>query len=158
MASPVTHSAEPWRLTFAASMKGCKAGINIDGKLLGTAVQDGLKVPFLFLLSDHTRKSDSETAQIKRDLRSVAGRLPNDPNLLMLTGADHFGFSDDCAMLKSPLLRRWLQWVGVIAMDGRRQLDLTSECVHRFFDIQLENQPDMTTLGCEAEPEIKRLN
>jgi hypothetical protein len=40
---------------------------------------------------------------------------------IAIRGAGHCMFSDDGAMLKSPLLKRALQALGIVRIDGRRQ-------------------------------------
>jgi hypothetical protein len=43
-------------------------------------------------------------------------------------------FSDDGAILKSQIIRGALRLFGLLKIDGRRQLAVTSHCVHTFFD------------------------
>ena len=56
----------------------------------------------------------------------------------MIRGANHFTFSDDGAVLKSHVLRGALRLFGKLGIDGRRQLAVTTYCVHRFFDAYLK--------------------
>lgn len=42
----------------------CKAGIDIDGAPFGTVIKEGLRQPFMFLLSDHARMPDPADRQI----------------------------------------------------------------------------------------------
>ena len=53
-------------------------------------------------------------------------------------GANHFLFSDDGALLKSHIVLRMLRMFGVVGIDGRRQLAVTTYCVHSFFDAYLK--------------------
>src|ERR1700675_674786 len=45
-------------LQFCHDDPRCKAGIDIDGAPYGSVVQEGLKPPFMFILSDHSREMD----------------------------------------------------------------------------------------------------
>ena len=136
----------------------CRAGIDIDGLLLGSVVKEGLDRPFMFLLSDQTHETDSETANVMAEFKSVAARLPNAKSLLMVRGANHFSFSDDGALLKIPMLRSVLRFVGIIGIDGQRQLAITSGLVHSFFDVYLKGESGDAALSLSALPEVARLN
>ncbi len=65
-------------LQFCHDDSRCKAGIDIDGAPYGSVVQEGLKQPFMFILSDHSRElADPASRQIGADIQSIYGRLPN---------------------------------------------------------------------------------
>ena len=55
----------------------------------------------------------------------------------MIRGANHFLFSDDGGLLKSHILMRTLRLLGIVRIDGRRQLAVTAFCLRRFFDAYL---------------------
>jgi predicted dienelactone hydrolase len=115
----------------------CKAAIDVDGRPFGNVIQDGLRQPFLFLMSDHSHESDPE--RIMADIQSIYDRLPADGRLqVTIRGANHFLFSDDGALLKSHIVMRTLRAFGVVGIDGRRQLAVTAYCVHTFFDAYLK--------------------
>jgi pimeloyl-ACP methyl ester carboxylesterase len=117
---------------FCSQDPRCKAGIDVDGLLLGSVVQTGIHKPFMFLLSDHSRESGSESARVKADIRSVYDRLPPaGRRYVVLRGANHFAFSDDGAVLKSGLVR------AVLRIDGRGQLAATADAIRKFFDAYL---------------------
>jgi len=117
----------------------CKAGIDIDGAPHGSVVQDGLAQPFMFLLSDHGDESDSASVQIKNDIQSIYDHIPPDRRLrVAIQGAFHFTFSDDGALLKSSIVRGVLRALGKLGIDARRQLAITTYCVHTFFDHYLK--------------------
>jgi dienelactone hydrolase len=118
----------------------CKAGIDIDGALVGTVVREGLHQPFMFLLSGRGDfSSNAEIRQIAADIQFIYNRLPADGRLrIAIRGANHFLFSDDAALLKSRIVRRALRVFGMLAIDGRRQLAVTAYCVHSFFDAHLK--------------------
>ncbi len=125
-------------LQFCHDDPRCTAGIDIDGAPLGTAVRDGIPRPFLFLMADHRQETDPESRQILGAVQSIYDRLPPDGRgLVTIPGANHFLFSDDGALLKSHLVQRTLRAVGVLGLDGRRQLAATAEDVRRFFDVHL---------------------
>ena len=117
----------------------CKAGIDIDGAPHGSVIENGLAQPFMFLLSDHGDVSDSASVQIERDIRSIYERIAPDLRLrVVIRGAFHFMFSDDGAVLKSSVVRGVLHVLGRLGIDARRQLAVTTYCVHTFFDHYLK--------------------
>jgi dienelactone hydrolase len=119
----------------------CKAGIDVDGQPFGSVIRDGLHQPFLFLLSDHGDLSDPVSRRIMANIQSIYDRLPPDGRLrIAIRGANHFLFSDDGALLKSHILLRMLRMLGIVGIDGRRQLAVTAYCVHSFFDARLKGE------------------
>lgn len=128
-------------LQFCHDDPRCKAGIDIDGAPYGTVVQDGLKQPFMFLLSDHSReKSDPESIQIGANIQSIYDRLPKGRMFVTIRGANHFSFSDQM-LLKSPVVIKLLGLLGFGSLDGRRGLAITTDYVHTFFDVYLKDAP-----------------
>ena len=125
---------------FCSLDSRCKAGIDVDGSLHGSVIQAGIHKPFTFLLSGQGDfSSDAEIRQIQADIQSVYDRLPADGRLrISIRGANHFLFSDDGALLKSHIVLRTLRALGVVGIDGRRQLAVTAYCVHSFFDAYLK--------------------
>jgi predicted dienelactone hydrolase len=125
---------------FCSEDSRCKAGVDVDGALHGSVIQKGIHTPFMFLLSGQGDfSSDVEVRQIKADIQSVYDRLPADGKLqIVIRGANHFLFSDDGALLKSHILMRTLQLLGIVHIDGRRQLAVTAFCLRRFFDAYLK--------------------
>jgi len=125
---------------FCSQDSRCKAAIDVDGSLHGSVIQAGIHRPFMFLLSGHGDfSSDAETRQIQADIQSVYDRLPADGRLrISIRGANHFTFSDDGALLKSRIVRGVLHLFGRLGIDGRRQLAVTTYCLHSFFDAYLK--------------------
>jgi dienelactone hydrolase len=117
----------------------CKAGINLDGAPFGSVIREGLHLPFLFVLSGQIHSSDAETRQVLANIKSIYDQLPMDGRLrIVIRGANHFLFSDDGALLKSHIVLRTLRMLGIVDIDGRRQLAVTAYCVHSFFDAYLK--------------------
>jgi predicted dienelactone hydrolase len=137
----------------------CKAGVDLDGAPFGSVVQEGLRQPFLFVLSDEIHSSGPETRRVLADVQSIYDRLPGDSRLrLTIRGANHFLFSDDGALLKSHIVLRALRMFGVVGIDGRRQLQVTAYCVHRFFDAYLsEASAGPLRITSPLYPEIQLL-
>lgn len=138
-----------------------KAGMDIDGAPLGSVASETVAKPFLFLLSDHSTESlTPETPDSIRNamanIRKVFYRMPADRRMMVsIRGANHYLFSDNAAMLKSPLLMRAMRMLGVLRIDGRRQVEITAQCIRTFFDVHLSGAPasELTTqLHC---PEIE---
>src|SRR6266849_2833496 len=126
-------------LQFCHDDPRCKAGIDVDGQPFGSVIQAGLRQPFMFLMSDHSRESDPESRRIMANIQSIYDHLPPNGRLrIVIRGANHFLFSDDGALLKSHILMGTLRALGVVGIDGRRQLAVTVYCLHGFFDAYLK--------------------
>jgi dienelactone hydrolase len=117
----------------------CKAGLDLDGAPFGSVIREGLHQPFMFVLSDQIHSSDPETRQVLANIQSIYDRLPRDGRLrIAIRGANHFLFSDDGALLKSHIVMGTLRMLGILRIDGRRQLAITAYCVRSFFDAHLQ--------------------
>ncbi len=128
-------------LQFCHDDPRCKAGIDMDGAPFGSVVQEGLKQPFMFIFSDHSRElSDPASRQILADIQSIYGRLPSGRLLITIRLANHFSFSDQM-LLKSHYLIGLLRLFGFGGLDGRRGLAITAEYVRTFFDVYLKDAP-----------------
>jgi predicted dienelactone hydrolase len=135
----------------------CKAGIDVDGAPHGSVVQAGIRQPFMFLLSDHSHESGPDSRQIEANIQSIFDRLPPNGRLhITIRGANHFMFSDDGALLKSRIVRGTLRMLGVLGIDGRRQLAVTAYCVRSFFDAYLKGAGvSRLKLSSPLYPEIR---
>ncbi len=137
----------------------CKAGIDLDGQPFGSVIQEGIRAPFLFVLSDEIRSRDPETRRIMGNIRSIYERLPADGRLMVtIRGANHFLFSDDGALLKSGVTRGILRMFGLLGIGGRRQLAVTAYCVRSFLDAYLKGAGvARLRLASAQHPEIQVL-
>ena len=125
-------------LQFCHDDSRCKAGIDVDGAPLGTVIREGVTHPFMFLMSDHGTEPEAETRPVQANIRSIYDRLPPDRRFeILIRGGYHFGFSDG-ALLKSHIVLGALRILGMVGIDGRRQLAVTSHYVHTFFDAYLK--------------------
>ncbi len=134
----------------------CKAGIDVDGAPHGRVVREGMNRPFMFLLSDHGRERDSGNRQVRGDIGAIYDRLPPDGRVrVVIRGANHFFFSDD-AVLRNGIVVWVARRLGAIRIDGRRQLAITTYCVHAFFDrcLRGEEAPSVDTWPASF-PEIQ---
>lgn len=137
-------------LQFCHDDPRCRAGIDIDGRLFGNAVQTGLDKPFLFLMSDHAGETDPESQGILGEIQSVSKTLPNWPNQITILGTRHFNFTD-MALLKEHFISKLM--LGPI--DRRRALSITAEYVRAFFDTHLKNASDVLMNGPSTQnPEV----
>ncbi|MCU1243944.1 MAG: family ership [Candidatus Acidoferrum typicum] len=128
-------------LQFCHEDSRCKAGIDVDGAPHGSVIQAGVDRPFMILLSDHSHESDPEGGQIMANMQSIYDRLPANGRLFLeIRGANHFLFSEDAALLKSHIVMRTLRMLGILGIDGRRQLDVTTYCLRTFFDAYLKGE------------------
>jgi predicted dienelactone hydrolase len=130
---------------FCSEDSRCQAGVDLDGAPHGSVIQTGINRPFMFLLSDHSHESDSQTEHIKTDIQSIYERIPPNERLYVwIRGANHFTFSDDGAVLKSHLVRGVLRALGKLEIDGDRQIEVTTYCLRTFFDAYLKNSASST--------------
>src|ERR1700675_4177510 len=128
-------------LQFCHDDPRCKAGIDIDGAPYGTVIQEGLKQPFLFLLSDHSRDlADPASKQILADFQSIYNRLPNGRLFVTIQVANHFSFSDQM-LVKSQYVIGLMHLLGVSRLESRRGLAIPADYVHTFFDVYLKDAP-----------------
>jgi hypothetical protein len=124
-------------LQFCHDDARCMAGADVDGAPLGSVINDGIKQPFLFLLSDHSGEPKSETAPVLTDLHSIYDRLPADQRLWIgLKGAGHFGFTDLTVL---PL--HIAHFLNIVPMSDKRQVEITRDCLRTFFDVYLRGAP-----------------
>src|ERR1700724_862612 len=150
-------------LQFCHDDSRCKAGIDGDGAPLGSVIAEGVTQPFMFLLSDHRGESaDAQTPEAIRqagaNIHSIYDRLPSDRRLMiMIRGADHYMFSDNGAMLKSPLMMRLLRALGFVRLDGRRQVHVTAHYISTFFDVYLQGAPASKLQSQPEYPEVEYL-
>jgi hypothetical protein len=110
----------------------------------------------MFLLSDHGYESDAESHQVKANIRSIYDRLPGDRRLqITIQGASHFRFSDDGAMLKIPFVMGAMRTLGIVRLDGCRQVAVTAHYISTFFDVYLKAAPASDLRSQPEYPEIE---
>jgi hypothetical protein len=147
-------------LLFCHDDPRCKAGIDVDGVPLGSVIAEGVTQPFMFLLSDHRGESaDADAPEAIRraeaNIRSIYDRQPSDRRLeIVIQGANHYMFSDG-AMLKSPLVMRAMRTLGIVRLDGRRQVAVTAHCIRTFLDVYLKGAPAFELKSLSEHPEIE---
>jgi len=143
-------------LQFCHDDPRCKAGIDMDGAPYGSVVQEGLRQPFLFILSDHSLEmSDPASKQIAGNIQSIYGRLPNGRFLITIRGAHHFSFSDQSLLKSQYLMRLFTMLVGFGKLDTYRGLTITKTFVHTFFDVYLKGAPSTLLTSISQEyPEV----
>ena len=145
---------------FCSQDSRCKAGIDVDGSLHGTVIGTGIPTPFMFLgSSEGDFSSSAEVRQIEADIKSIYDRLPPNGRLrVSIRGANHFTFSDDGALLRSPAFRWVLRRLGKLGIDGDRQLAVTAYCLHTFFDDYLQDSSvSPSKIASPLYPEIQVL-
>ena len=144
-------------LQFCHDDSRCKAGIDVDGAPWGSVVRDGVTQPIMFLFSDHsTDAADPQEKQIEANFQSLFDRLArNRCYQITIRGANHFMFSDDGAALKSPLLVRALRMLGIVKIDGRRQIAITEHFIDAFFDVYLKGAPASELNSSPQYPEVE---
>src|SRR5215472_852769 len=138
----------------------CKAAVDIDGEVLGEALNVGVQRPLMFILAEpaptsrvmrlffHLSREADDNARAKRysEFESVYRRSPI-AYRLTLRGAQHVNFSD-AAILSS----LWGKAVGVLgSIDGRRGLKITADYVAAFFDRYLNDASSTLLDGARDE-------
>lgn len=115
----------------------CKAGIDLDGRPFGSVANDGVRQPFLFLMSDHSREKDPTSRKIEAQFRTMLAHSPN-AKMTIIHGANHFTFSDQM-LLKSGVLLSVLRTLHVFGtLDGRQGLTIVTGEVTKFFAASLK--------------------
>lgn len=109
-------------------------------------------------LTHSAAQPEAESRPVLANIRSIDDRLPKDRRLeIVIHGSNHYRFSDDGALLQVPLVIRALHTLGVVRLDGRRQIALTTHYINTFFDVYLKGAP-ASELKSQAEyPEIEYL-
>jgi predicted dienelactone hydrolase len=143
-------------LQFCHDDPRCKAGIDVDGLPLGNVISDGVSQPFMFLLSDHTGETGPEGPQVMANIRSIYERIPADRRLyVVIRGAGHYRFSDNGAMLQIPLVLGVLHALGIVHLNGRRQIAITAHYISAFFDVNLKGAPVSELSATSQYPEVE---
>jgi dienelactone hydrolase len=130
----------------------CKAAVDIDGNLFGSVLNEGVKQPFLFVLSDWTlhppwlqktlasvsvKRFQQEQARLRQQMQVTCGESSHCWKV-HIPGTRHFNFTD-LPVLYSPGMRM-MGYLGPV--DGAKGLEETSSCVRFFFDKVLKPSSD----------------
>lgn len=125
---------------FCSDDPRCQAGVDIDGAPEGPVVRTGLRQPFMILLSDHDRESGSEKVQVLANLRAIYESAPEDEReYLRIRGAGHYFFGENGGLIRNQFVIGALRMFGLIRIEPRQQLAITSYCLDEFFDRFLKN-------------------
>lgn len=142
--------------TAATSMQNdsrFKAGLNMDGTLFGSVIQDGLNRPFMLMNSQNAEKIDL-TRQPFYD------NLKNDAYNLTINGTEHFNFTDLPLILpfievNSPQAAAQLKTT-LGSIDGARGAKVINDYSIAFFNKYLKNQNQPLLDGASSQyPEVQ---
>jgi pimeloyl-ACP methyl ester carboxylesterase len=141
---------------FCLNDARCKVGIDIDGLVMESAARTVPAAAFMFVMSDHSKDNDPLGQRIGAALRADFERLlPQSRAWLEIRGANHYNFSD-AAVVKSHIAMSMLRLIGVVGIDGRRQLAITAFCVRAFLDTRLAAVPPAASPAPDSlYPEIE---
>ncbi|HVZ23415.1 MAG TPA: hypothetical protein VG871_20225, partial [Vicinamibacterales bacterium] len=153
---------------FCHDDRRCRAGVDIDGRLFGSVVREGMDTPFMFLFSGRARTAadadtraatDADTRQVFDEVRATYDRLPRGSRQwLFIRGANHFMYSDNGVILDG-VLARALRLSGLFALDPQRQLAVTAYALRVFFDAHLAPPGTAaSTLLSAGYPELEPMN
>ena len=145
-------------LQFCHDDPRCKAGIDIDGATYGSVIQEGLKQPFMYLLSEHSRDlADPASKQILSDFQSIYNRLPNGRQFVTIRGANHFSFSDQM-LVKSQYVIGVMHSLGISRLESRRgaRPSPRTMCIRSLMFIPRKTLPPiLSTSWLDAIPRFK---
>lgn len=144
----------------------CKAAVDIDGNLFGSMLNEGIKPPFLFVLSDWSlrppwlqktlasvsvQRFRAQQAELERQMQETCQDSSHCWKA-QIPGTRDFNFTD-VAVLYSPGMKM-MGFLGPV--DGAKGLDETASCVRTFFDKMLNgpssNLPASASPGCTYQP------
>jgi len=128
-------------LEFCRVDKRCKAAVDMDGAVLGEVVAQGSATPSLFIWSDRpvlraaAADRPADARPLLEALDRISASLPNRPNQLLLTGAEHFSFTDAAMFVTDPAVRN----SGAIGtIDPALGHRIIGELLTGFFDTALK--------------------
>lgn len=119
----------------------CKAGIDLDGRLFGPVITDGLRQPFMLMFEHVGTGAGAQAAEILAQVHSMYAHLTAGSRLgISLAGANHFTFTDQM-LVKNPIPLVVLRRMGAIGgLTGTEGLRITGDYVSAFFDVYLEGR------------------
>jgi dienelactone hydrolase len=128
---------------FCRTDSRCAAGIDLDGRLFGPVITEGLNKPFMLEFESALSQSNPATARIYAQVHSMYAHLPADSRLgLSVAGANHFSFTDQ-VLVKNPILMSLMGFSGVFGnLGGRRGLRIIEDSVTAFLDVYVKGQSE----------------
>jgi dienelactone hydrolase len=129
----------------------CKAAIDIDGNLFDGVLKEGIKEPFLFVLSDWTlrpswlqrtlarasvKRFQQQHAELTQEMQDACQESQHCWKV-HVPGTRHFNFTDLAVLYSAGM--KMMGYLGPV--DGAKGLAETACCVRTFFDKML-NSPD----------------
>jgi predicted dienelactone hydrolase len=135
----------------------CKAAVDIDGNLFDGVMRQGIKEPFLFVLSDWTlrppwlqqtlasasvKRFQQQQAELKQEMQDACQESHHCWKV-HVPGTRHFNFTD-LAVLYSPGMKM-MGYLGPV--DGAKGLAETASCVRIFFDKMLNSSDSNLPAG-----------
>ena len=135
------------------------AVVVIDGVAGGDAVRvvPGVGSPFAERVAADERGKGSAGALLvdPAELPAVPADAAKTVEVEGERASNHFGFSDDGALLKSPILIIALHMLGIMYIDGRRQLSVTAHSISTFFDVYLKDARVSELRASRVVPEVE---
>lgn len=143
-------------LEFCYEDERCTAAIDLDGIPFGAVVEQGLKKPFAFLLTDHGDLKEAESNPVIAAIESIYKKRTVGGELLYVKGANHFSFTDQM-LTKSEAVIGLIQLL-TGGLDKRRGLYISSQFAHAYLDVYLNGeQPSKLESLLGEMPEVKTL-
>jgi len=114
--------------------KRCKAGVNLDGQIVGDLFENSWSFPFLFLTSEQAAKRvDNHIIDPYDDVLFQKAASPS--YMISIKGTTHMNFSD------WSLFDGFAKLTGMLGeINGKQCLQIQNECIRVFFDICFKNK------------------
>jgi predicted dienelactone hydrolase len=128
----------------------CKAGVNLDGMMIGDLLARSLTIPFMFVTSEEM--AEVENGRIRDRLQELFfNRVDRAAFMVAIAGSSHANLTD------WSLLGGLMKYTGVLGqIDGARCLKARNVYVRSFFDQYLKNKPSRLLRGPSSEyPEVQ---
>jgi dienelactone hydrolase len=138
----------------------CKAAIDIDGNLFDGALKEGIKEPFLFVLSDWTlrpswlqrtlasssvKRFQQQQAELKQEMEDACQESQHCWKA-HVPGTRHFNFTDLAVLYSAGM--KMMGYLGPV--NGAKGLAETASCVRTFFDKTLNSSDSNSPAGAST--------